>query len=80
VTADTVRRALGPAALLLLLAVGAGLFVRADLQRDVRLSSRSAAIQAGELPAPPQPRRPAGLDHRALTVGEGKTAREAEQQ
>ena len=65
---DIVRRALGPAALLLLLAVGAGLFLRAELQRDIRLASRSTAAAAGELPPPPPPRRPSGLDHRPLAA------------
>ena len=76
-TVETVRRALGPAALLLLVAAGAGLFLRAGLQRDVRLSSRSAAAAAGELPLTPPARRPSGLDHRALTPGETKTNRDA---
>ena len=71
-------RALGPVALVSLVLVLGALHWRAELQRAVRLDSRDVARSAGALPPAPPPRRPEGLDHRALSPGEQRTAREAD--
>ncbi len=65
-----IGRTLGPAAALALLAAIAGLFLRAELQREVRLDSRRAAAASGRLPPAPHPRLPGGLDQRPLSAAD----------